>query len=104
MKVLINNQKFEVEIANSFKKKLFGLMGKSNIKHGLFFPKTNSIHTFFMKEAIDIIMIDKNNTVVYFQKNLPPNKIIIKKKAYHTIELPHNSLKEISIKDELTMC
>ena len=103
MKININNQEFYVDIADSFKKRLLGLMGKKNIKKGLFFPKTRSIHTFFMKETIDVIMIDKNNNVVYFKKNLPKNKIIVKKKAYHTIELPHNSLSNININDKLTM-
>ncbi len=103
MEIIINNQKFNVDIANSFKKRFLGLMGKKNIKKGLFFPNTKSIHTFFMKETIDIIMIDKNNYVVYYQKKLPKNKVIIKKKAYHTIELPQNSLNNINIHDKLTI-
>ena len=103
MEIIINKEKFNVDIANTFHKRLFGLMGKKNIKNGLFFPKTRSIHTFFMKEDIDIIMIDKNNQVVYYRKNLSKNKIIIKKKAYHTIELPSNSLNNININDKLTI-
>ena len=103
MKIIINKQEFNVDIADSFKKRFFGLMGKKNITTGLFFPKTRSIHTFFMKEAIDIIMIDKNNKVVYYQKNLKKNRIIIKKKAYHTIELPNHSLTNININDKLTI-
>ena len=103
MKIVINDCEFNVDIANTFKKKLFGLMGKKNIQKGLFFPKTRSIHTFFMKEAIDVIMIDKENKIVFYQKNLPKNKILIKKKAYHTIELPSNSLNKININDKLTI-
>ena len=95
MKIIINQEEFNVDKADTFKKRLFGLMGKRNIKKGMFFPKTRSIHTFFMKEAIDVIMIDKDNKVVYYQKSVSKNKIIIKKKAYHTIELPNNSLKVI---------
>lgn len=103
MKISVNNKEFNVEIADTFKKRLFGLMGKKNIKNGLYFPKTNSIHTFFMKEDIDVIMIDKENNIVYFKKNLKKNRILIKKKAYHTIELPHNSIKNININDKLTI-
>ena len=101
MKIIINKEEFIVDIANTFKKRLLGLMGKKNITKGIFFPKTSSIHTFFMKEDIDIIMIDKNNKVIYYKKNLSKNKIIIKKKAYHTIELPSNSLNNINIGDKL---
>ena len=103
MKIIINKEEFIVDIANTFKKRLLGLMGKKNITKGIFFPKTSSIHTFFMKEDIDIIMIDKNNKVIYYKKNLSKNKIIIKKKAYHTIELPYNSLKTINVDDKLTI-
>ena len=76
-------------------------MGKNNIKTGMFFPKTNSIHTFFMKEKIDIIMINKDNVVVFVEKNFKKNRIIIKKEAYHTIELPANSIKNIKVGDKL---
>ena len=101
MEIIINNEKFNVDIANSYKEKLFGLMGKTNITTGLFFVNTRSIHTFFMKEEIDIIMINKNEEIVYYQKNCPKNKIIIKLRAHHTIELPKNSLHNISIGDKI---
>ena len=103
MKVIINKDEFNLEIANSFHKRFWGLMGKKNIKVGIFFPKTKSIHTFFMKEDIDIIMINKENRVIFYQKSVPKNKIIIKKKAYHTIELPNHSLTNININDKLTL-
>ena len=101
MEILINNKKFNLDIANSFTKKLLGLMCKKNINKGMFFFKTRSIHTFFMKDNIDVIMINKNNIVVYFKKNLKKNKIIIKKEAYHTIELPKNSITKLSIGDKI---
>ncbi len=104
MKIIVNKQKFNLEVADSFKKRLFGLMGKKNISIGLFFPKTKAIHTFFMKDNIDIIMINKNNEVVYYKPCLPKNKIIIKKEAYHTIELPKNSITNLKIGDKLTIC
>ncbi len=101
MKIIVNQEEFNVDVADNFKKKLFGLMGKKNIKKGLFFPKTRSIHTFFMKDNIDVIMIDKNNYVVYYEKNIKKNRIIIKKKAYHTIELPACSIDDLKLGDEI---
>ncbi len=97
MRIIINKQEFNLDIANTFYKRLKGLMGQKNIKKGMFFPKTRSIHTFFMKDNIDVIMIDKNNTVIYSQGNVSKNKIIIKRNAYHTIELPKNSLNNYDI-------
>ena len=103
MRIVVNKEEFIVDKANSFAKRLFGLMGKKNIKKGLFFPKTKSIHTFFMKESIDVIMIDKNNKIVYFEKKLKKNRIRIKKEAYHTIELPVNSIKDIKLGDTISI-
>ena len=66
-------------------------MFKKNINNALLFNKCNSIHTFFMKENIDVIMCDKDNNILYYYKNLGKNKIIWpKKKVYKTIELPVN--------------
>lgn len=56
-------------------------MFRKNINSSLLFDKCNSIHTFFMKENIDVIMCDKNNYVLYFYKDLSKNKIIWPKKG-----------------------
>ena len=64
MKIIINNNEYQVDKANTFIKRFIGLMGKKNITKGLFFPKTRSIHTFFMKDNIDIIMINKYNKII----------------------------------------
>ena len=101
MEIIINNKKFNVIVADTFFKRFIGLIGKKNINKGMFFPKKKSIHTFFMKDNIDIIMINKDNEVIYFEKNVKKNKIIIKKEAYHTIELPKDSLTNINIYDKL---
>ena len=64
-------------------------MFKKNINYGLCFPKCNSIHTFFMKEKIDVIMTDIDYNILYIYKNLSPSKIILpKKKVYYTFEFP----------------
>ena len=101
MEIMINKQKFNVCVANTFWKRFTGLMFKRNIKNGLFFPKTNSIHTFFMREDIDVIMLDKEGFIVYCQKNVKKNKIIIKRKAHSTIELPSNSINKLKIGDKV---
>ena len=98
MKVLINNHKFELIYANNFKKRLFGLMGKKNIKEGIFFPHCNSIHTFFMKEEIDVLMVDKDSIIKWIYPSLKKNKIIYKKNINIIIELPKKTIEEFSIK------
>ena len=66
-------------------------MFDNNIDHALLFNHCNSIHTFFMKCNIDVIMCDKNDTILYYYNDLGKRKIILpKKKIYKTIELPVN--------------
>lgn len=89
MKVIINNKKIDLVEANNFLKRLIGFMFKKNINYCLRI-KTNNIHTFFMKENIDIVMTDKFNNVLYIYKNVKKNKIIIKKNVYWTYEFPNN--------------
>ena len=79
----------QVKEAKTFKERLLGLMFKKNISYALLFNKCNSIHTFFMKEDIDVIMCDKDNNILYFYKNLKKNKVILPKKdVYMVYETP----------------
>ena len=64
MTLTTNKNKYTIIIAKSFLKRLWGLMGQKDINYGMLFPKCNSIHTFFMKENIDIIGLDENNEVI----------------------------------------
>ena len=95
-----NKNKYEIILADSFYKRLTGFIGKSNIDYGILFPKCNSIHTYFMKENIDIIGLDENNEVIYKYENLPKNKVIKinnERKKTSILELPANSSKKIKI-------
>lgn len=68
-----------------------GFMGKKNISSALLFNKCNSIHTFFMRENIDVIMCDKNNKVLFYYRNLGKNKVILPKKGVRKVfETPGN--------------
>ena len=91
MKLIYENKNIDIIDCNTFFSRLIGFMFKKNINNALLFNKCNSIHTFFMKENIDVIMCDKDNTIIYYYNNLKKNKIIWpKKKVYKTIELPVN--------------
>ena len=54
-------------------------MMEKNINRALLFDKCNSIHTFFMKENIDVIMCDEDNKILFYYKDLPRGKIILTK-------------------------
>ena len=102
MKIYVNNKEIDIEICKSFIKKTKGLMGKKNIKSGILLVKCNSIHTFFMKDKIDVIMTDKNYKILHIYTSLPKNKIIFpKKNVYYIFELPKNTVKNIKINTKL---
>lgn len=83
----------EIKEANTFYKRLFGLMFKKNINYGLLFKNCRSIHTFFMKEEIDIIAADDNDNIIKEYKNVKPWKILIAPKGTKRIyELPKKTL------------
>lgn len=89
----LSDGKKELELINckSFYKRLKGFMFEKNINNALLFDKCNSIHTFFMRENIDVILCDGNNTILYFYKNLSKNKIILPKKNVRRVfETPSN--------------
>ena len=91
MNLVYNDKEISIINCKSFFSRLRGFMFKRKIDYALLFNKCNSIHTFFMKCNIDVIMCDKDNNILYYYKNLGKNKIIWpKKKVYKTIELPVN--------------
>ena len=94
--------KITIYEAKTFKERLFGLMFKKNIDYCLLFKNCNSIHTFFMKENIDVVMTDKNNNVLFIKKNMKKNRIIFPKKGvYKTYEFPANFIKNLNVNDKL---
>lgn len=96
MKIYIEKKKINVKKYQKFFQKAIGLMGKKQIKEGIVLVHCNSIHTFFMKEKIDVIMTNKNFKVLYIYKDLEKNKIILpKKNVYYTFELPSKSIKNL---------
>ncbi|MBQ6840965.1 MAG: DUF192 domain-containing protein [Bacilli bacterium] len=105
MYLIIDSNKILIKKANGFVKRLLGFMGKKDINYGILFKKTNSVHTFFMKENIDIIGLNKNNEIIYKAVNIPKNQIIkINSKIKNTsiLELPSNTSKKLKIGEKLT--
>jgi len=102
MKLLIDNKLIPLYKANSFYKKLMGFMFKKSINYALLFENCNGIHTFFMKEEIDVILTDKENKILYLYPNLKKNKIIMpKKNVYNTYELPKGSINKLKVNDKI---
>ena len=94
MYALIGKKKFNLHNCCTFSSRFMGLMFVKDFNYCLKFEKCNSIHTFFMKTDIDVIMTDKDNNVLYLFKCLKPWKVIPPKKGvYSTYEFPAGSIK-----------
>lgn len=91
MKIIHKNKELEIIECTSFITRLKGFMFKKNINYALKFPYCNSIHTFFMKEDISVIMCNKDYKVLHYYPRISKNKIIWPKKdVYYVIEAPVN--------------
>lgn len=102
MHIIINNKEINIVNANSFIKRFKGLMFKKNINYGVLFKKCNSIHTFFMLEPIDIVVLIDNKVSTI--KSITPWKIYIsksKKNKTSILELPKNTSQNLKINDYL---
>ena len=81
----------KAERADSFVKRLTGLLGRSGLgeSEALLLVPSNSIHSFFMRFTFDCIFLDRDNTVVAVLPSFKPFRLSpIFFSSYSTIELP----------------
>ncbi len=79
------------EWARSFWTRLRGLMLHNHLLDGsgLVLEPNNSVHTFGMRFVIDVIFVDRSNTVVGVVPAMLPNRPFAgARQAYRTIEVP----------------
>ncbi len=81
MKLVFKDKDIELKECKSFYHRLKGFMFTKDIKGALLFNKCNSIHTFFMKNNIDVIMCDNDNKILYYYRDFGKNKVILPKKG-----------------------
>lgn len=96
----LNGKKIMIKNATDFKTRLLGLMGQKNIDYGILFPNCNAVHTFFMKENIDILGLNEENQVIFIYRDVPKNKIVKvseETKKTSILELPKNTSKSLYI-------
>ena len=91
MKLIYGDKEIKIIECKSFLSRLKGFMFKRKIEYALLFNKCNSIHTFFMISNIDVILCNDDNIILYYYKDLAPNKVILPKKGVTRVfELPVN--------------
>jgi hypothetical protein len=85
-----------VVIADSFFTRFAGLMGKRSMEAGpgLILRPCRSVHTFFMKFAIDVIFLGPRGEVVHLIRDIPPARISpYVRGACEVVELPGGTVK-----------
>lgn len=97
-----------VDIAKTFSKRLIGLMGRRTLMkgQGLYFPGCASIHSFFMKFAIDVLFLDEEMRITKKIESFKPWRMVwAPVGTRHTLELSHGILKKftLNIGDTITL-
>jgi uncharacterized membrane protein (UPF0127 family) len=88
------------EVATSFFARFLGLMGRPSLPadQGLYFPRCNSIHTFFMRFPIDVVYLDGDSRVVDVDRALKPWRMGKPRwKAKHVLELASGRAADLGI-------
>jgi uncharacterized protein len=88
-----------VELATTRVERRRGLLGRNRIDPGsaLVLAPCCSIHTAFMRFAIDVIFVDGDGRVVRIAKRVAPWRIVIASGAYAAIELAAGSVDSHSV-------
>ena len=90
------------QVAHTFYTKFFGLMGKDiHQETSLLLMGCNSIHTFFMKSAIDVIFLGQNYTVLKVYTEVQPAKIRFCWAAKHCLETAPGLYPDLSVGDNI---
>jgi hypothetical protein len=93
------------DVADSVLKRLGGLVGRAALAsdEGMLFLRAGSIHTFFMRFAIDVVFCDRDLTVLKVVPRLQPWKIAWQKGAKVTIELAAGAAAGVAPGDRLVL-
>jgi uncharacterized protein len=83
-------------VADSARKRTQGLLGREGLGsgEGLWIVPCESVHTFFMRFAIDLVYLDRKNIVRKVRSAVGPWRISACLSAHSVIELPAGTIRE----------
>jgi uncharacterized membrane protein (UPF0127 family) len=87
---------FNVKIkkADNFWRRFFGFMGKRPGDYCIFFSNCTSVHSLFMRFALDVLFLDSNYNIVSIKRNVKPWRLVFGVKgAVHILEAPAGLIK-----------
>ena len=79
-----------IDLADTSRKRKTGLLKHTELRagEGLWIVPCESVHTFFMKFAIDLLYVDKRNVVRKIVSSVPPWRMSMCLSAHSIVELP----------------
>ena len=95
------------EIADGFFSRGRGLLGRKELRHGqgMLIRPTWSVHTWFMRFAIDVLFLDAELRVLKLAQRLRPWRVAASRRAHQALELPAGECERLGIRvgDRLTL-
>lgn len=91
----------QVELANTFFKRLRGLMFRRRLApiEALWLRPCNGVHTFWMLFAIDVIFLDRELRIVKLVENMRPFRVTKPHLAARSVlEMPAHTISRIDLK------
>ena len=88
-------------VANSAPKRMKGLLGRNSLdeKEALIIKPCNSVHTLFMRFAIDVVFLNAQDEVVGSEEFLSPWRLSpVYFKSRYVIELPAGTIRKNRLK------
>lgn len=94
----------KVDVADTFFRRMRGLMLRKKIQKGLLIKPCNSIHTFFMKCNIDVLYVNKKGRIIRMICDLKPWRFgPLLFRSYAVIELPAGTINKTDIQPGKTV-
>jgi uncharacterized membrane protein (UPF0127 family) len=93
------------DVATTSLKRMKGLLGRSGLEpdEGLLFPRTGSVHMFFMRFPIDVVFCDADLQVVDVVRDLKPWRVAGRRGAKNAIELAAGAAQGVEAGDRLVL-
>jgi uncharacterized membrane protein (UPF0127 family) len=78
----------DVEVPTTHRERARGLLGRSPVP--MLFERARSVHTFGMRDEIDVAFLDREHRVIRVT-TVPPRRIVWSVRARHVLEMPAGS-------------
>ena len=92
-------------VAESFAARMRGLLGRRALpaREGMLIRRESSVHTFFMRFAIDVVFLDADERVLRIDANVGPWRLKACRGARSVLELAAGASAGLSVGDRIEL-